>query len=155
MGKRDNIPRYNRQYYESHKDEIRKQQADYHRKWYAQNKETHREYNKKWSHENKGLVKEYNRKGLLNLKVEVFLVYSHTDPPQCANPYGQHKEPYTDLRALTLDLISGGHSEKGLPTGKALYFKLKREGYPEGWQVLCMNCQWVKKFENHEWGHHD
>jgi hypothetical protein len=67
--------------------------------------------------------------------------------PKCTNPYSQHEMPYTDIRALTLDSIENKHKATRLPYGIRLYIKLKRMGYPEGWQVLCMNCQYIKESE--------
>jgi RNase P subunit RPR2 len=121
--------------------------------------------NKNWRHANPDKVSLYNknkwkgnpegrraskRTSERRLKIEVFSYYSGTNPPQCANPYGQHKEPYTDIRALSLDLLAGGHRKSGLPRGRGLHYRLRREKYPDGWQVLCMNCQFIKREINDE-----
>jgi hypothetical protein len=58
----------------------------------------------------------------------------------------------SNYRLLTIDHKerlprSGRNSE----SGKRLLLKLKRENYPDGFQVLCYNCQWIKRHENHEW----
>jgi hypothetical protein len=58
---------------------------------------------------------------------------------------------YSDIRALSIDFIQGGHSGSGFPSGQLLYRYLKRNGYPKGWQTLCMNCQYIKRDENHEY----
>lgn len=62
-----------------------------------------------------------------------------------------------DARVLSLDHINRRSAEersrrvKGLANGGWwLYNKLKREGFPEGYQTLCMNCQWRKRIENKE-----
>jgi hypothetical protein len=68
----------------------------------------------------------------------------------CANPYEQHDKPYTEIRALTLDYITGGHGKTGMPRGRQLYRRLRREDWPPGWQVLCCNCQSLKVIENEE-----
>jgi len=31
--------------------------------------------------------------------------------------------------------------------GSRFYYWLRRQGYPEGYQTLCMNCQWIKRSE--------
>jgi hypothetical protein len=50
---------------------------------------------------------------------------------------------------------SGADERKNLPkykrTGVAFYRHLKKIGYPNGYQTLCMNCQWVKRAQNKEW----
>ena len=41
---------------------------------------------------------------------------------------------------------------EGILTG--FYLWLKRNNFPEGFQTLCMNCQWLKKEENREYPKH-
>ncbi len=65
------------------------------------------------------------------------------------------------LACLSIDHINGrndGGNDKTLKMeGKKVmcaidfYRKLKREGYPNGYQTLCMNCQWVKRDTNREY----
>ena len=60
---------------------------------------------------------------------------------------------FSDVRALSIDHIAGGgnRQRKGkLRTSTAFYGWLKSEGYLIGYQTLCMNCQFVKRFENDE-----
>ena len=55
---------------------------------------------------------------------------------------------YTDDRALSIDHIdnNGAKERKGINPGR-FYFNLRNQNYPEGYQTLCMNCQWVKEAE--------
>ena len=59
------------------------------------------------------------------------------------------------LACLTIDHMNGRetteHEDKKLH-GKALYNWLRKNDYPQGYQTLCMNCQWVKRCENGETG---
>ena len=52
-----------------------------------------------------------------------------------------------NIFCLTLDHVNGGGGEHKRRIGGAvkLYPLLKRQGYPSGYQTLCMNCQWKKK----------
>lgn len=69
----------------------------------------------------------------------------------CANPYGEHATPYGNLLALTIDHLGGGGSEHRRKTRYWSFYKwLARQGFPRGYQVLCMNCQMIKKFVNNE-----
>lgn len=69
----------------------------------------------------------------------------------CANPFGEHAIPYRNLLALTIDHIGGGGSRHRLTTRYWSFYKwLARQGYPDGFQVLCMNCQLIKKIVNNE-----
>lgn len=59
------------------------------------------------------------------------------------------------IEFLTLDHINGLSPEEKIPDpargyrrkliGRAFYEKLKREGYPPGFQVLCWNCNCAKR----------
>ena len=57
----------------------------------------------------------------------------------------------TDIDVLCIDHINGGGSKHrrsigGL--GGTLYHWLKKNNYPEGYQVLCFNCNFKKKLED-------
>ena len=55
----------------------------------------------------------------------------------------------TDSKFLTIDHINNDGAEarqKGEGTGRRLYSKLKRLGYPPGYQVLCFNCNQAKAY---------
>ena len=54
------------------------------------------------------------------------------------------------LACLSLDHIdnSGASHRRSLgKEGMAFYRWIKEQGYPQGYQTLCMNCQWVKQDE--------
>ena len=56
---------------------------------------------------------------------------------------------FDDVRALSLDHINGLNGAAREQILK-LRLRLIREGFPGGYQTLCMNCQWIKRHENHE-----
>ena len=61
---------------------------------------------------------------------------------------------FGDMRALSIDHLRGdGHylrvSGKE-PKAGAFYKWLKDNSYPEGYQTLCMNCQFIKRAKNSE-----
>jgi len=54
---------------------------------------------------------------------------------------------------LSIDHIDGGGNKQrigSLRTADTFYRWLRREGYPSGYQTLCMNCQFVKRFQRKE-----
>jgi hypothetical protein len=60
-----------------------------------------------------------------------------------------------DIRVLTIDHINGNGAEDRRKTefkkdSRRLYAWLKRNNYPSGYQCLCMNCNWIKRYENNE-----
>jgi|SRR5579872_522407 len=61
---------------------------------------------------------------------------------------------FTDSRALSVDHINGNGTKHRKEIGNAAKFYrwLKVNDYPEGFQILCMNCNWIKRFENNEHG---
>jgi hypothetical protein len=106
------------------------------------------------------LKNERNRRKLMDArKYKVFAHYSG-GIPKCANPYHLHNEEVVLLKLLVLDHINGdGYKERkdenGKPNGhggQALYRKLIKLGFPEGYQVLCHNCNEWKKDINNEYG---
>lgn len=58
----------------------------------------------------------------------------------------------TEEAFLSIDHINNDGAEhrrnNRLQTGEQMHRWLKRNGYPEGFQVLCMNCQWGKRNNN-------
>jgi len=61
---------------------------------------------------------------------------------------------FNDIRALSIDHINGdGHRHRKITKlmGSSLYYRLRKEGFPQGYQTLCMNCQYIKKIENNEY----
>lgn len=91
----------------------------------------------------------------LRMKIDVFEHYSKDGIIKCVNPYHIHNEEITDLDILTLDHINGDgkydKDDKGRRIGGILiYRRCKRLGYPQGFQVLCANCQAKKAVLNNE-----
>lgn len=100
------------------------------------------EYNK--SHRDEKA--EYQHKYIWNRKVEILTHYSNGEPV-CV------KCGFSDIRALSIDHILGGggyHRKSNTIIGTNFYRWLKLNNYPEGYQVLCMNCQFIKRYNNME-----
>lgn len=89
--------------------------------------------------------KKRNRVNRPIQKEEVIRYYSN-DTMKCANC------PANDMRVLSIDHIEGnGSTRRGVEgSGSELYRWLARNNYPEGYQVLCMNCQFIKRSERGE-----
>lgn len=59
---------------------------------------------------------------------------------------------FDDIRALSIDHVNGGGNKHRRELGKSatgswFYRWLVKNGFPEGFQVLCMNCQFIKRHE--------
>lgn len=76
---------------------------------------------------------------------------------QCANPYGQHDKPYTDERALQIDHVNGGgrKAAKQFKNRYSYHLSIIKEirAGSKDYQLLCANCNWIKKCENREDSH--
>jgi len=98
---------------------------------------------------------ERNRARRQKIKIEVLSHYGGM-PPKCANPFGLHltKDPFlNDIRSLSLDHINGNGNQQRKQLGAdSIYVWLIKNNFPEGYQVLCMNCQWIKRVKNNEFG---
>lgn len=83
----------------------------------------------------------------LRIRQETFDAYGGAFCKRCG---------FTDTRALQLDHVNGtGHvQKKEIGSGLRLYQFLKKNGYPnqEEYQILCANCNTIKKIENNEHG---
>jgi hypothetical protein len=80
------------------------------------------------------------------LRAEIIFYYS--DGKNCCSSCGMG-----DFRVLDLDHVEGGgnkHRELSKGGTYSIYSQLKREGFPEGYQVLCRNCNWIKALEKRE-----
>jgi len=119
-------------------------------RWYRSRPE-YREYIRKYNAIHRDKI--YERKNALRrmhakrLKEEVFRHYS---PSLICQNCG-----FADLRALSIDHVSGGGGSHrraiGRERGGTLFYEwLKHNGYPIGYQVLCMNCQFIKRIESKE-----
>jgi transposase len=60
---------------------------------------------------------------------------------------------FDDIRALTLDRIAGKKDKNDFKrTGEHLYKRLIEEGFPPGYQTLCLNCRYIKLYMHRELG---
>lgn len=82
-------------------------------------------------------------------------VIKHYSPDMsCQNPKCLVPSGCRDMRCLSMDHINGGgtrHVDEIKKHGTStLYAWLIKNNYPKGYQVLCMNCQFIKRIENKE-----
>ena len=64
---------------------------------------------------------------------------------------------FSDLRALQIDHINGGGHQERVKRGNGhtYYNHILREidAGKELYQLLCANCNWIKRYEEHEYLH--
>jgi len=120
----------------------KEKQKEYHRKWYQKNKERLRkkkaENMRKYRAENPEKYREQSRNAKKRLKDKVFEIYGHV----CC------RCGFADKRALTLDHILNNGAEERKEFGERGVYKRAVDNYlPDEYQILCMNCQFIKRVE--------
>ena len=74
---------------------------------------------------------------------------------KCANPYNiDHGGFFNDVRCLQIDHVNGGgNKERKQFKSPWAFFQFVLEQIKAGnkdYQLLCANCNWIKKYENKE-----
>ncbi|MDE1873981.1 MAG: hypothetical protein KGI04_02575 [Candidatus Micrarchaeota archaeon] len=129
---------YNKQYRARNLTRLREHDRNY----YSGNIERIRRYRKENSARFALQRKEYKSR----LREEVFRYYSEGSAPRCAG-CGE-----TRISLLTLDHIhNDGASERRKLKRKGgieFYIWLKKNSFPAGYQVLCYNCNWIRRYNS-------
>ncbi len=128
---------YARKYQGSHRESIRQRKHRY----YLKNRERLLKYSREYQANHPERRQEWNRKFADKFKIEVLTYYGGGELAcvGCGD---------TRIDCLSIDHINNDgakHRKAGALTGDKLYRQLKRENYPEGFQALCMNCQFIKR----------
>ena len=105
------------------------------------NKEKQKEY-----------IRAYNKQRKRRYKKEIFDILGH----KCNNPLCPIPRDLMDERALVIEHVKGhGRKERMLRSNSTAYIYYKRvldkirNGSKE-YQILCMYCNWLKRFTNKE-----
>lgn len=107
-------------------------------------KKCHRNHSRRMYREQHDKERTRGKEKTRRLKAVVVSWYS--DTANCCACCG-----FSDIRALCIDHIYGGGSRHVKQIGiGTLYGWLKRNNFPPGFQVLCHNCNWIKRAEEGE-----
>lgn len=148
-----------REYYQKNKEKVKARQRDYYARnkekikassnaWYHRTKETRREAilasSRRSYRKNREQKLAYNKKLWQNLR---FKVLEAAGGARCVNC------GFSDWRALQVDHVNGGGTkemrENRTYNNPRVYAKIIKES-PEKYQVLCANCNWIKRYEKKE-----
>lgn len=127
--------------------------------YYEKNKEYVLAQTKLWKKNNPEYRKRENQKELERRRQIRYKVLSHYsgDQPKCKQC------GYSDIRALCIDHINedGGIERRLVGNGDhygcsstQMYKWIVKNNFPPTYQVLCHNCNFVKGYENGNFGKH-
>lgn len=133
---------HHRSYYLAHRAEIVAQHKAYK---HAHPEDVHRR-DRKYYQAHKEVIRQQIKAGKDRLKAEVMAHYGNGKAAcvRCG---------YDILGALVIDHIEGnGHLERKDPNmrTRSFYARLRKDGFPKGYQTLCANCNQLKALENKE-----
>lgn len=124
---------------------------EYEKQWQKEyrekTKEKRREYQHRYRKENPEKTRGKGKEERARVKKEVIGYYSK-DKFECASC------GFNDMRALQLDHIFNNGAEERIKifgnrtaAGTMFYRWVRQQNYPEGYQVLCANCNIIKERE--------
>jgi hypothetical protein len=109
----------------------------YQLKWREKNRKKFNEYHRKYNSFHKAEISSYDK--LSNQKDrETTLIHYGGNPPKCSC-CGE-----TKIEFLVIDHINGGGSKHRKAIGNHIHRWLRLNNYPDGYQVLCHNCNMAK-----------
>ena len=113
--------------------------------WYERNKDAAREKKrivmKRLRQESPEKYNLQSRKAKVKEKLKLFLMYG--DKCQMCG--------FSDMRALSLDHINNNGNEERKNLGeRGVYRRAKSQHMPNEYQILCMNCQFIKRSMHEE-----
>lgn len=128
----------NKIYYEKNRSE----RIAYVTKWRKQNPEKCKKYQRRTYANRSKHYQEYMRQTRQKYRMEAFEILGGARCKRCG---------LDDLRVLQIDHVNGGGRGElsRIGGGNALVHQVRRE--PSKYQVLCANCNWIKRHENGEY----
>lgn len=131
---------YTKQWKKEHRNRVNELQRQYVERHKAEIKE----HNKQYAEQNRDKISSYRNRHNRNLKIKVLTHYGNGKLACVQCGYD------ANLRALSIDHINNNGAEHRRELGRqgvAFYRWLITNDYPEGYQTLCMTCQWAKMGE--------
>ena len=125
----------NKEWWDKNQDKIRAYRETH--------REEHNEYSKAYHKNHKDVRNEWSRE---YRKKNKLIVVSHYGKGTCECVHCG----YSDIRALQIDHIHGGGEAHRRGIKQDFYVWLIKNDFPNGFQVLCANCQQIKMCENKE-----
>lgn len=158
MLNRDRLLQKHRMWRINHKDQVKASQE----KWIKNNQDKVKLAIKRRN--NSPESKIYKRKHLENNRVQYRIrrrEREHKQRMRIIELFGGKcvRCGFSDWRALQVDHINGGGNKERESFNRCAYLKhienLSEEERKSKYQLLCANCNYIKRFENKEWGNYE
>lgn len=135
------LKQYRDEYYELNKERY----AELNKLYYESHEEQVKLKQKEWRQKHKKECAERARRIKQEKKRKVLTHYGH-GRLACVE-CGESR-----LVCLSIDHINGGGTQHKKTMRTSMYSYLVKKEFPDGYQTLCMNCQFVKREKNKEYG---
>lgn len=136
-----------KRYREKHGDELRQKKKEASRIWRQKHPELSRQTARKYAETHRREKQEYANNYRIAMKQKVLTYYG--GGKLACSMCGESR-----IDCLSIDHINaGGHrhlKEIKASSGSHFYYWLIKNGFPTGYQTLCMNCQFIKRIKNRE-----
>lgn len=146
---------YRKEYYQENKTEMSIKRREYNQRNHESVLQKWRDYNKanshkrtQWKRQNKDRINMERRRMYQSTRAKKNKIYTQKIKNEVLSHYSSNDIPICaccgekELLFLTLDHINGNGSQerKKVGGGWSLYLFLRKNNYPNGYQVLCWNC---------------
>lgn len=144
----EKVKKIQKRYYETHRKEQYERHKEYAKKYREIHKESNREYRKQYWEQHKEIENKKGKEKRLEIKNKIIeLLGGKCSNPSCLVPNG-----CLDKRCLQIDHIHGKgikhRQEIGSRYQEMILEEIKNNS--KDYQLLCANCNWIKRFENNE-----
>ncbi len=129
---------YRRQYHIKNREQIRQRK----RQFYRENKDKLRKEKREYYQKNKEVIQVKNKRYYLDWKYynRFQVIFHYSNGKMCCKNCGENINEF-----LTIDHINGNGNKHRKSIGYVdLYSWLRRNNFPDGYQILCYNCNLSK-----------
>lgn len=137
----EHMNEYLKDYRQKHKEELRQWRKRYYPKYYRENRDKILEWSREYYQRHRVQKGIYRKQHRQEIKIEV-LTYYGNGKLACI------KCGFNNVDALSIDHINGNGGNHRNVIGNSIYSWLRARNYPDGYQTLCMNCQYIKREED-------
>ncbi len=126
---------------------------EYGRKWRAKNPEYNHQWREKNRDERNRWAREYRKKPNRKIKVNEYVRTKNKNfRLKVLSCLGNKCKRcgFSDRRALQIDHLNGGGVKEKKLLGEYRMYKQVMNDTSNKYQLLCANCNWIKRYENNE-----